>query len=197
MNLTCLVPTENPEVAAPLPRADLKTILWHFLHFRHRVVTRRLENELAKLLGPAAHPRRLRPGLRRARRDHRDHPGESDGKADAAEKIMARFDQLDAEQTEAILELKLYRLARLEIHLVEEEREAKRARADEVEALLADDDEDTEPRAGGASCGTRSRRSSTATGRSTPAARGGRGSRTWATRRPSRRRTSSSPKTAT
>ena len=36
----------------------------------------------------------------------------SDGKADAAEKIMKRFD-LDAEQTDAILELKIYRLARL------------------------------------------------------------------------------------
>ncbi|BAM02280.1 DNA topoisomerase (ATP-hydrolyzing) [Phycisphaera mikurensis] len=142
VNLTCLVPTENPEVAAPLPRADLKTILWHFLHFRHRVVTRRLQNELEKLLGRlhildgfALIFDALDEILRIIRA--------SDGKADAAEKIQRRFDGLDAEQTDAILELKLYRLARLEIHLVEEERGEKRARADEVEALLADDDGDT------------------------------------------------------
>ena len=47
-NLTCLVPTENPEVGAPA-RLGLKEILWHFLHFRLEVVTRRLENELAAL----------------------------------------------------------------------------------------------------------------------------------------------------
>src|SRR5690606_33702710 len=29
VNLTCLVPTENPEVGAP-DRLDLKSILWHF-----------------------------------------------------------------------------------------------------------------------------------------------------------------------
>ena len=38
-NLTCLVPTENPEVGAPA-RLGLKEILWHFLHFRLGVVTR-------------------------------------------------------------------------------------------------------------------------------------------------------------
>ena len=48
VNLTCLVPTENPEVGAP-DRLGLKEILWHFLHFRLEVVTRRLENELAVL----------------------------------------------------------------------------------------------------------------------------------------------------
>ena len=48
VNLTCLVPTENPEVGKP-ERLDLKSILWHFLHFRLDVVTRRLEHELAAL----------------------------------------------------------------------------------------------------------------------------------------------------
>ena len=33
VNLTCLVPTENPEVGAP-NRLSLKEMLWHFLHFR-------------------------------------------------------------------------------------------------------------------------------------------------------------------
>jgi len=48
VNMTCLVPTENPEVGAP-NRLSLKEILWHFLHFRLEVITRRLENELAAL----------------------------------------------------------------------------------------------------------------------------------------------------
>jgi DNA gyrase subunit A len=33
VNMTCLVPTENPEVGRP-ERLDLKQMLWHFLHFR-------------------------------------------------------------------------------------------------------------------------------------------------------------------
>ena len=48
VNLTCLIPTENPEVGRP-ERLDLKSILWHFLHFRLEVVTARLEHELEAL----------------------------------------------------------------------------------------------------------------------------------------------------
>src|SRR3954471_2031193 len=48
VNLTCLIPTENVEVGRP-ERLDLKQILWHFLHFRLEVVTKRLEHELAAL----------------------------------------------------------------------------------------------------------------------------------------------------
>ena len=59
----------------------------------------------------------------------------SDGKADAAEKIMTRF-ELDAEQTDAILELKIYRLARLEILVIRKELEEKRKRARQIAALL-------------------------------------------------------------
>ena len=49
VNLTCLVPTDNPEVAAP-QRLGLKAILRHFLDFRIEVVTKRLEFELDELL---------------------------------------------------------------------------------------------------------------------------------------------------
>ena len=48
VNLTCLVPTENPEAGRP-ERLDLKQMLWHFLHFRLDVVTSRLEHELEQL----------------------------------------------------------------------------------------------------------------------------------------------------
>ena len=63
----------------------------------------------------------------------------SDGKADSAEKIMKRF-SLDAEQTDAILELKLYRLARLEILVIQQELAEKRKRARQIAALLKDEE---------------------------------------------------------
>ena len=71
VNLTCLIPTENPEVGRP-ERLDLHAMLWHFLHFRLDVVTKRLEHELEALQEARAHPRGLREGLRRARRDPED-----------------------------------------------------------------------------------------------------------------------------
>ncbi len=136
INLTCLIPTENPELGRP-ERLDLKQILWHFLHFRLEVVTRRLEHELAALKkrihileGFETVFDALDEIIRMIRK--------SDGKADAAEKIMARF-KLDAEQTDAILELKIYRLARLEILVIRTELEEKRKRARQINALLRDE----------------------------------------------------------
>jgi DNA gyrase subunit A len=146
VNLTCLVPTSNPQVAAPLGPAkqpgdegiDLKQVLWHFLHFRLEVVTRRLEHELEGLRkrihildGFALIFDALDEIIKIIRR--------SDGKADAAVKIMKRFEQLDEVQTDAILELKLYRLAKLEINLVRDELDTKRTRADQIDKLLAED----------------------------------------------------------
>jgi DNA gyrase subunit A len=140
VNLTMLVPTENPEVGAP-QRCSIVEILRYFLHFRHEVVTRRLEHELASLEkrihileGFALIFDALDEIIKIIRK--------SDGKADAADKIMKRFKQLDAEQTDAILELKLYRLARLEINLVLDELKDKRKRQREIKKLLADDEED-------------------------------------------------------
>ena len=137
VNLTCLIPTENPEVGRP-ERLDLKQILWHFLHFRLEVVTRRLEHELAALKkrihileGFEAVFDALDEIIKMIRK--------SDGKADAADKIMKRF-SLDAEQTDAILELKIYRLARLEILIIRNELEEKRKRARQIGALLKDED---------------------------------------------------------
>jgi DNA gyrase subunit A len=62
-----------------------------------------------------------------------------EGKADSAEKIMKRF-ELDAEQTDAILELKLYRLARLEILVIQNELADKRKRAKQISGLLKDEE---------------------------------------------------------
>jgi DNA gyrase/topoisomerase IV subunit A len=136
VNLTCLIPTEHPEVGRP-ERLDLKQILWHFLHFRLEVVTRRLEHELAAL--------KKRIHLLEGFETVFDALDEiiriirkSDGKADAAGTISARF-KLDAEQVDAILELKIYRLARLEILIIRQELEEKRKRARQINALLKDE----------------------------------------------------------
>jgi len=133
VNLTCLIPTENPEVGRP-ERLDLKSMLWHFLHFRLEVVTARLEHELAALqrrIHILAGFEKVFDALDEIIRIIR----KSDGKADAAVTIMKRFD-LDAEQTDAILELKIYRLARLEILIIRNELEEKGRRARQIGTLL-------------------------------------------------------------
>jgi DNA gyrase subunit A len=137
VNLTCLIPTENPEVGRP-ERLDLKAILWHFLHFRLDVVTSRLEHELGAL--------RRRVHILEGFEKVFDALDEiiriirkSDGKADAAETIIRRF-ALDAAQTDAILELKLYRLARLEILVIQNELADKRTRATAISRLLQNEE---------------------------------------------------------
>ena len=137
VNMTCLVPTENAEAGRP-ERLDLKQMLWHFLHFRLEVVTNRLEHEFAQL------NRRIHilEGFEKVF-DALDEIikiiRKSDGKADSAEKIMAQF-SLDAEQTDAILELKLYRLARLEIQVIQTELGEKRKRSSRIAGLLKDEE---------------------------------------------------------
>jgi DNA gyrase subunit A len=137
VNLTCLIPTENAEVGRP-ERLDLKSILWHFLHFRLEVVTARLEHEL-EALKKRIHIlegfEKIFDALDEVLRIVR----KSEGKADAAEKIMKRFG-LDAEQTDAILELKIYRLARLEILVIRQELEEKRKRARQIAGLLKNEE---------------------------------------------------------
>jgi DNA gyrase subunit A len=136
VNLTCLVPTENPEVGRP-ERLDLRSMLWHFLNFRLDVVTKRLQHELAEL----ARRMHILEGFVTVF-DALDQILKiiraSDGKADAAKKIMARY-KLDEEQTDAILELRLYRLARLEVLVLEEELKSKKKRANEIRKLLGEE----------------------------------------------------------
>ncbi|MGE0593823.1 MAG: DNA topoisomerase (ATP-hydrolyzing) subunit A [Vicinamibacterales bacterium] len=137
VNLTCLIPTENADVGRP-ERLDLKAILWHFLHFRLEVVTARLEHELEAL--------RRRVHVLEGFEKVFDALDEilriiraSDGKSDAAEQLIGRF-ALDAEQADAILELKLYRLARLEILVIQKELADRRQRALAIEGLLGNEE---------------------------------------------------------
>jgi DNA gyrase subunit A len=150
VNLTCLIPTDNPEVGRP-ERLGLKQILWHFLHFRLEVVTKRLGHELEQLrkrihtLEGFAFAFDILDDLIKIIRA-------SEGKADAAERILKKYgvaphgprkpkdDGLDPEQVDDILELKLYRLARLEINLIRQELDEKNKRSKEIRRLL---DEET------------------------------------------------------
>ncbi len=136
VNMTCLLPSVGAEVAVPA-RLDLKTMLLHFLDFRLEIVTRRLKHELENLLrrihileGFAIVFDHLDEAIRIIRA--------SDGKPDAAPKLMERFGLSDL-QADAILETKLYRLGKLEIKDILDELAAKRGRAAEIEALLADE----------------------------------------------------------
>jgi DNA gyrase subunit A len=137
VNLTCLIPTENPEVGRP-ERLDLHSMLWHFLHFRLEVVTRRLEHEL-EALKKRIHILEGFEKVFAALDDILKIIRRSDGKADAAQQIMRKY-SLDAEQTDAILELKLYRLAKLEILIIRKELDDKRKRARQIGGLLRNEE---------------------------------------------------------
>ncbi len=135
VNMTCLVPTENPEVGAP-QRLDLKAALQHFVDFRMLTVRRRFEHDLAEL--------RARIHILKALETIFDALDEaikiirkSDGKQDAAGKLMKRFD-LDDIQADAILELKLYKLAKLEIEAIRAELTEKTREAKRIEGILQD-----------------------------------------------------------
>jgi DNA gyrase subunit A len=134
MNLTALVPVPGTELTRP-SRLDLRQVLRHWLDFRLETVRRRFEHELSKLRerihvleGFAILFDALDEAIALIRG--------SQGRRDAHERLIDGFDLSDA-QADAILELRLYKLAQLEIQLVLEELEEKRAEATRIEALLA------------------------------------------------------------
>lgn len=132
-NFTCLVPDENGKLSPQ--RVGLKEMLQHFLDFRLETVKKRFEYELEQLR------RRIHilegfkiifDALDRAIKMIR----ESSGKADAAEKLMKAF-KLDEEQTTAILDAQLYKIAQMEIRKILDELREKKKEAAEIEAILA------------------------------------------------------------
>jgi len=136
VNLTCLEPTDKADISAPR-RMGLQEILSKFLDFRYVTVKRRTEFQLGELrrrIHVLEGFEKVFDALDEVIRIIR----KSEGKADAAEKLMKRF-ALSDEQADAILELKLYRLARLEILIVQKELAEKRAEAKRLEGLLKSD----------------------------------------------------------
>ncbi len=138
VNLTALCPTDDPQVARP-DRLDLLRILRSFLDFRFDVTVRRLQYDLAQL------ERRIHilEGFEiifNALDEAISLIRHSEGKSDARDRLMKRF-ELDWEQAEAILETKLYRLARLEIDAIQQELDDKRTEAARIRAILASEAE--------------------------------------------------------
>ena len=134
VNLTCLLPTANPGVGQPA-RVTLRDLCRQFLDFRMAVVTHRLEHEKRQLearLHILDALSRIYDDLDRAIRTIR----KAESRADAARGLMDAF-KLDQVQADAILEIRLYQLARLEIEKIQAERAEKKKRLKEVEALLA------------------------------------------------------------
>ena len=131
-NATCLIPSDH---GLTVPRVlPLRDMLQHFLDFRQITVRRRLEYQL-ELLRRRIHILEgfeiIFDGLERALKIIRA----SDGKKDAATRLMAEF-PLDDVQTDAILELQLYRISKLEIGRIREELAEKRAEAAGIEQIL-------------------------------------------------------------
>jgi DNA gyrase subunit A len=149
VNLTCLVPGAPPitqqgpngepllpeeSVPAVPERLSLGQMIRHFLDFRMLTVERRLrfdlwelEKRIHILEGYATIFDALDETIKIIRK--------SEGKDDAAKKLIDRF-KLSDEQADAILELKLYRLAKLQILLIREELAEKEKQAKALESLL-------------------------------------------------------------
>jgi DNA gyrase subunit A len=131
-NLTCLVPT--PDGKTRPERLGLKALLRHFLDFRFATVRRRFEFELEQvrrrihiLEGFAVLFNALDKAIRLIR--------ESDGKADAAARLIKAF-ALDEIQADAVLDAQLYRIAQLEIKKILDELKEKKAEAQRIEGVL-------------------------------------------------------------
>ena len=134
INLTCLVPTGNPEVGQPL-RATLSDLCRYFLDFRFEVVTKRFEHELEELetrlhilAGLALIADQLDTVIRLIRN--------AASRKNAREKLQQSF-QLTEVQADAILDIRLYQLARLEVEKIQTERREKESRAQELRRLLS------------------------------------------------------------
>ena len=133
VNMTCLVPDSSAVGVRP-DRLSLKEALLHFNDFRYQVTVRRLKHDL-RLLNERIHILR---GFQIVFADldtALDIIRNSEGRADAAEKLMARF-PLDEKQTDAVLDMRLYRLGKPDVRSVLEELEDKMRKKEELELLL-------------------------------------------------------------
>jgi DNA gyrase subunit A len=135
-NFTCLVPVndeEGKERTTPR-RLGLKEILRNFLDFRFVTVRRRFEFELDQLrkrIHILEGFRIIFNALDKAIKIIR----ESQGKADASEKLQRIFN-LDEIQATAILDAQLYKIAQMEIQKILEELKEKSERAEVIVKIL-------------------------------------------------------------
>jgi len=132
INLTCLLPT--PTGVGRPGVCNLKEMLQAWLDFRFDVVTRsityrkqRLEERIHILKGLAKVLGNVDAAIKliRAAKD----------KADAREKLCAKY-KLDDVQANAVLEIQLYKLAKLEVQRIKDELEEKSKERDRLARLL-------------------------------------------------------------
>jgi DNA gyrase subunit A len=133
VNLTCLSPVGNSAAGQP-SRVSLLELCRSFLDFRLEVVTRRLTFEKMKLRerlhilnGFIAIYDDIDLAIRIIRK--------AESRPDANKKLCKAF-KLDEIQADAILEIRLYQLAKLEIDKIREEHAEKTKHLKEVERLL-------------------------------------------------------------
>jgi DNA gyrase subunit A len=137
-NLTCLVPVHDDEGRERTPQArrlGLKEMLRSFIDFRLATVRKRFEFELEQLrrrIHILEGFRIIFNALDKAIKMIR----ESEGKADASEKLRRAFG-LDEEQAGAVLDAQLYKIASMEIKKILDELKEKQAEAAKIEAILA------------------------------------------------------------
>ncbi|WP_222615423.1 DNA gyrase/topoisomerase IV subunit A [Persicimonas caeni] len=124
---------ENPSVPTPAT-LDLKQMLAQFRDFRMEVLVRRLLFELEKILG-RIHILEAFELIFNDLDKAIELIRASESKKNAADKLMNYFG-IDADQADAILETKLYRLAKLEIENIREELAARREEAEKIQVLL-------------------------------------------------------------
>ena len=128
VNFTALKPNMEPE------RLSLKEIMRYFLDFRLEITTKRLNFDL-RLLKARLHILKafemlyddLDTAIKLIRK--------SKSKEEAGEKIKKHF-KFDDEQTRAILEMQLYKLAGLEIEKILKEKAEKTRLKKDIEAIL-------------------------------------------------------------
>ena len=136
VNLTCLVPTDNPEVGRP-ERLDLQGLPAPLPRLPLRGRDAALPVRARRAQRAASTSSRASP--RSTTRSTRSSASSASPRARRTrpQKLMKRF-ELDEEQVDAILELKLYRLARLEILVIQKELGEKRKEAKRLEGAAQD-----------------------------------------------------------
>jgi len=133
VNMTALVPTAGGNIRPEL--LSLKQCLQHFLDFREEVVKKKLEFEKRTLLerihileGLVKIFDKLDEAIKIIRK--------SDGRADAAEQLMARF-KLTEIQSHAVVDMRMYQLSKTNIEEIRKELKEKSDRVSEIEKILS------------------------------------------------------------
>ncbi len=133
VNLTALVPTENPFVGRPA-QLSLREMLTHFIDFRYEVTRRKLifekeklEERIHLLEGLVSVFDVINEVIQIVRK--------SSGRSDAAARLVKRF-KLTEVQALFIVDLRIYQLSKTSIDELTSELEEKSARVAEINKIL-------------------------------------------------------------